>query len=161
MLLHLSTVSGCFCSSAAEVRNHKRDHKCPLAHKAQCMYRKCLLLLCWGSIVLSQRLPCWIYGCPSFHQLPQSSETRYKRTEKHQIDWNGAFVLRRLNITFPHWKRNSLCFLNTSGCIGEKCSIFCGLTKGLKDLTSHHQTILYQIIQHYTRWWQRGHSSRI
>lgn len=31
MLFHLSTISGCFSSSAAEVRSHKRDHKCPLA----------------------------------------------------------------------------------------------------------------------------------
>ena len=34
MLFHLSTISGCFSSSAAEVRSHKRDHKRPLAQSA-------------------------------------------------------------------------------------------------------------------------------
>ena len=93
MLLHLSTVSGCFCSSAAEVRSHKRDRKCPLAHKAQCMYRKCLLLLCWGSIVLSQRhamLNLWMPIIP-----PAASVFRDK------IQENGKA---------PDWLERGLCF---------------------------------------------------
>ena len=93
MLLHLSTVSGCFCSSAAKVRSHKRDRKCPLAHKAQCMYRKCLLLLCWGSIVLSQRhamLNLWMPIIP-----PAASVFRDK------IQENGKA---------PDWLERGLCF---------------------------------------------------
>lgn len=81
-----STASDCFSLQLAEVRSHKEAGRRPLAQSPMYMQKMFAAPCAEVSIVLTKAACAESMDAHHSTKLPQSSETRYKRTEKRQID---------------------------------------------------------------------------